>query len=280
MYVRLGFAVAINVDPDILLVDEVLAVGDANFQDRCMQKFADFRRLGRTVMLASHALGSVQTMCDEVGELDEGRLVEIGAPGYVVGHYLGDAPRQIGIPEGEPRSEPKPAPESHPEPPAEPEPAAARITKVEVFDAAGFEVAYLQTGDQITFRLHYLAIETVDKPVFALALDTQAGVRAWAQHSRDAPFIPDRIEGPGSVDLQVPRLALQNGSYSLHASILDDSMGDPYDARPECCRLEVFNDFLNECDGIAVFGGQWSNSVDHQQPGAFGKEERENAGKV
>ncbi len=74
MYVRLGFSVAAHLDPDILLVDEVIAVGDADFQDKCLEKFADFRRRGRTVIVASHALGMVEGMCDEVCRLDHGRI--------------------------------------------------------------------------------------------------------------------------------------------------------------------------------------------------------------
>ena len=70
MYVRLGFSVAINVDPDILLVDEVLAVGDAAFQEKCMEKFADFRRAGKTVVIVSHAMGSLRTLCDQAAWLE------------------------------------------------------------------------------------------------------------------------------------------------------------------------------------------------------------------
>ena len=77
MYVRLGFSVAINVDPDILLVDEVLAVGDEEFQRRCNERFADLRAEGRTIVVVSHSLGSVQAICDEVAWLDDG-----GAPGH------------------------------------------------------------------------------------------------------------------------------------------------------------------------------------------------------
>jgi lipopolysaccharide transport system ATP-binding protein len=74
MYVRLGFAIAINVDPDILVVDEVLAVGDQEFQDKCFQKFTDFKKQGKTVILVSHSMQTVQTMCDHVAWLNHGEL--------------------------------------------------------------------------------------------------------------------------------------------------------------------------------------------------------------
>ena len=88
MYVRLGFAVAINVDPDILVVDEVLAVGDADFQAKCMQKFADFKKDGKTVILVTHDMGTVEKMCDNVAWLSHGKLLEVGAAEPTIKAYL------------------------------------------------------------------------------------------------------------------------------------------------------------------------------------------------
>ena len=87
MYVRLGFAVAINVDPDILMVDEVLAVGDEEFQTRCMEKFDEFAQAGKTIILVSHALGTVRDMCDQVAWLSHGRILEVGDPDEVIDKY-------------------------------------------------------------------------------------------------------------------------------------------------------------------------------------------------
>ena len=88
MYVRLGFSVAINVDPDILVVDEVLAVGDAEFQEKCRHKFADFRRMGKTVILVTHDMGAVESMCDRVAWLKHGGLARFGRPRATIDAYL------------------------------------------------------------------------------------------------------------------------------------------------------------------------------------------------
>src|SRR5215212_11242736 len=88
MYVRLGFAVAINVDPEVLLLDEVLAVGDEAFQRKCEERFAEFRASGRTVVLVSHAMSSMRTLCDRVARLEQGRLLDLGVPNDVVDHYV------------------------------------------------------------------------------------------------------------------------------------------------------------------------------------------------
>jgi ABC-type polysaccharide/polyol phosphate transport system ATPase subunit len=88
MYVRLGFSVAISIEPEILVVDEVLAVGDAEFQDKCLQKFRDFRAEGRTVIMVSHSMESIRGMCDEVAWINKGELKEVGSVDSTVANYL------------------------------------------------------------------------------------------------------------------------------------------------------------------------------------------------
>ena len=90
MYMRLGFAVAIHVDPDVLLVDEVLAVGDEGFTHKCLDKFAEFKRRGKTILLVTHSLGLVERFCDEALWLDAGRMKALGDPKRVVGAYVTD----------------------------------------------------------------------------------------------------------------------------------------------------------------------------------------------
>src|SRR5579872_1314912 len=88
MYMRLGFAVAIHVNPDVLLVDEVLAVGDEGFTHKCLDKFAEFRRRGKTVLIVTHSLGLVERFCDDALWLDAGRVTSNGDPKRVVDAYL------------------------------------------------------------------------------------------------------------------------------------------------------------------------------------------------
>lgn len=88
MYVRLGFSVAISIEPDILVVDEVLAVGDAEFQEKCLQKFRDFKAAGRTVVMVSHSMDSISTMCDHAAWLNKGTLMTVGASDDTIAAYL------------------------------------------------------------------------------------------------------------------------------------------------------------------------------------------------
>ena len=88
MYMRLGFAVAVHVDPDVLLVDEVLAVGDEGFAHKCLDKFAEFRRRGKTILLVTHSLGLVERFCDEALWLDKGKVKAVGDPKRVIDAYV------------------------------------------------------------------------------------------------------------------------------------------------------------------------------------------------
>lgn len=94
MYVRLGFSVAINVDPDILVVDEVLAVGDAEFQAKCFQKFKDFKAAGKTVILVSHSMGAVKSMCDHAAWINKGTLESFGKADPVIAAYEASYPHE------------------------------------------------------------------------------------------------------------------------------------------------------------------------------------------
>ena len=157
MYVRLGFAVAIHVDPDILLVDEVLAVGDEGFSLKCLDKFAEFKRRGKTILLVTHGLSLVERFCDEALWLEAGRNRTTGDPKRVVQTYLADVeraenqllaaqdakaqhtvssrapddqpddpkPEPPPVPQPEPEPEPEPEPPPQPEPTPEPEPEPA-----------------------------------------------------------------------------------------------------------------------------------------------------------
>jgi lipopolysaccharide transport system ATP-binding protein len=87
MYVRLGFAIAINVDPDVLVVDEVLAVGDADFQAKCFTKFQDLKKAGKTVILVSHSMDTVRSMCDHAAWLNKGELVAVGEAAPTIAAY-------------------------------------------------------------------------------------------------------------------------------------------------------------------------------------------------
>jgi ABC-2 type transport system ATP-binding protein len=246
MYVRLGFSVAINVDPDILLVDEVLAVGDAAFQEKCMEKFAEFRRAGKTVVIVSHAMGSLRSMCDQAVWLRHGEVVDLGSASDVVDDYIdGTHTERDQVAMGGTRWGS----------------GEAKLTSVELLSANGTRATRFRTGDQVTFRLHYQCDERISKPVFGLAVESLDGVYVWAHHSRDGEMVPDEILGSGHVDLVVPWLPLQAGTFDVIASIVDFSTTHVFDFQRDCYRFDVLAGKPRESGGIVAFGGTWSEVV-------------------
>ncbi len=250
MYVRLGFSVAINVDPDVLLVDEVLAVGDEVFQRKCNEKFADLKARGKTIVLVSHSMTHVHNICDTVAWLDHGRIKMIDAARKVVDEYVGNVQLDRTI-DGESGGERWGSGE-------------ARVESVELLDAAGVRVTQLHTGDAATIRLHYRFDEPVDKPVFGITIQTIDGTHVSGPTTRDADEVPDRLLGGGYVDLTFDRLMLLPGTYDINVSIQDYSCLHPYDFRHKVLRFDVEPGQPHESFGLVALGGAWHRT---EEPG-------------
>ncbi|ACV80493.1 ABC transporter ATP-binding protein [Nakamurella multipartita] len=259
MYVRLGFAIAINIDPDILLVDEILAVGDAAFQEKCMEKFADFRRAGKTVIVVSHAMGSMRTMCDYAAWLKQGQLVEVGTTEQTVDDYVDatHAQRDPGSGSGQQ---------------ARWGSGEATLTAVELINAAGVPTASFRTGDRMTIRLNYHFAERIEQPVFALNVNALDGYHLWGFHSRDGGRVPEALEGAGSIELEIPQLMLQPGTFDLTASIVDYSTTHVFDFLRNCARFDVEVGTPRESGGPIALGGRWGQPLAGAAPGADGRD--------
>lgn len=242
MYVRLGFSVAINVDPEILLVDEVLAVGDAAFQRRCLEKFAEFRRAGKTVVIVSHDAGAMKNMCDQVAWLEQGRVDRVGSPVEVLDVYED---------------------ESH-EDRVETADSSTRwgsgeavIERMQLLGPDGAPRQRFRTGEAVTVRMDYRFDQPVERPVFGYAVESVDGVYLWAQHSRHGGYVPERLEGRGSIDLALPDLALQPGTFDLTASIVDYQLAHQYDFWKHCLRFDVDHAGARESGGYVALRGAW-----------------------
>jgi len=253
MYVRLGFSVAINVDPDVLLVDEVLAVGDEAFQRKCQEKFVDLKAEGKTIVLVSHNLETVQNLCDHAAWLDHGQVKLVDTARRVADEYLSavQVDRTVddtadGVP-------------GH----ARWGSGEARIDDVELLDATGSPLARLHTGQALTVRFHCTFHETVERPVLGIAIHTIEGVVVTGPNARDAGCVPERLSGKGHVDLHIERLMLVPGTYEATVAIHDYAEVHPYDFRHRLLRLEVESGEPRESHGLVSLGGRW-------EIGAFG----------
>jgi ABC-type polysaccharide/polyol phosphate transport system ATPase subunit len=243
MYVRLGFAVAINVDPDVLLVDEVLAVGDEQFQRKCNEKFFQLKADGITIVIVTHDLGSVRSLCDVVAWIDQGRLRDVGSADEVVDAYLDHV--RVDRTEESGRGSRWGSGE-------------VRVERLELLNGSDEPVTRVRTGEKVTFRLHYAASQPVEQPVFAMALHTLEGVELTRPNLRQSGPVPDRIEGAGVVDLVVDRLLLLPGTYDASAFVTDYAALHTYDHRHRAVRFDVDPGTPHETDGgLISLGGTW-----------------------
>jgi ABC-type polysaccharide/polyol phosphate transport system ATPase subunit len=242
MYVRLGFSVAINVDPDILLVDEVLAVGDEAFQRKCLERFAELKNDGKTVIIVSHAMGSVVTMCDHAIWFKKGHKMADGSPRQVVEAYTGS----INLDEHRPTERGDRWGSGE-----------ARIERVELLDRDGRQVTRVGCGEHLTVRLWYTTSEPVARPVFSVSLQTLQGVVISGPTTREPDEVPDKIDGDGWVDFRLDRFPLLPGTYDLTASLTDYNMAHPYDVRRNVLRMDVDRKGPVEPAGVVSLGGSW-----------------------
>jgi Wzt C-terminal domain len=132
-----------------------------------------------------------------------------------------------------------------------------------VLNAGGEQSSRFYPGDKLVFRINFETDQPIEHPVFGLALETIEGLYAWAFHSRDGGFLADRIDGRGSVDLTVPSLPLQAGTYDLNASIVDHTTTHTFDFLRSCYRFDVLMRAPHESGGIVLMGGQWENLTMH-----------------
>ncbi|MCC5953299.1 MAG: ABC transporter ATP-binding protein [Acidimicrobiia bacterium] len=224
MYVRLGFSVAVHVNPQILLVDEVIAVGDEEFQRRCFEHLYKLRTNGVTIVLVSHGLTYVQTMCDQAAWLDHGELQVAGAAAEVAEAYLSqvnaaEVERIESVEEGEqPQSSAVVSGPGGDDVSLHP----IRIREIEVLDDKGERTHVVDGLSPVRVRIHYRASEVVDNPRFAFTFKNDGEVPlAGPSYHPDQPGVGIVPVGDGYVDYVIDHLPLSPGEYHLNAVVRD-----------------------------------------------------------
>lgn len=244
MYVRLGFAVAIHTSPDVLLVDEVLAVGDEAFAHRCVRRIEEFLAGGKTLLLVSHSLDLVAELTDRALWLDNGQQRLVGSPRRVV-----DAYRQaVAEAEGEAHLTAK----QHRDPaPGGPEAAAgtadeplrwgsgeAKIAAIRLVGGDGAERYHLRSGEPAIFEMRARAARPLSDFVFGIAIATPRGFECWGTNTDLEGFVPASFEGEATVRLTCPALRLAPGEYAVDVAVHSRS-GAPYDYRRRALTFTV-----------------------------------------
>ena len=259
MYMRLGFAVAVHVDPEVLLVDEVLAVGDQGFTHKCLDKFAEFRRRNKSILLVTHSLDLVEKFCDEAHWLDKGKTKGEGDPKRVVAAYV------INVEDSEENelakaeavrvaAAAKEVAAAPPEPVAVPSGEGApqgtaddsgykdgfksdegrwgtreiEITNVTLSGPSHEAGHVFQSGEAIEVRLDVTAKEKITDFVFGLGLFNADNVCVYGTNTNLEEFQPTEIEGSAVVTFRIDKLDLVEGTYRLDLAA-HKTDGYPYD---------------------------------------------------
>jgi ABC-type polysaccharide/polyol phosphate transport system ATPase subunit len=260
MYMRLGFAVAIHVDPDVLLVDEVLAVGDEGFTHKCLDKFAELRRSGKTILLVTHSLGLVERFCDEALWLDGGRVQTHGDPRRVVDAYLAEVEKgeetllatttakavaAVAASGGAAPKESNGAEVRDPVAPLTAQGDSAlqdmfqavegrwgsreiEISEVTLLDGAEHPAFLFHSGDPMSVRLRVVAHAPATDFVFGLSLFNADGVCCYGTNTFIEAMDPERLEGEVDVSFAIESLDLVEGTYKLDVAV-HTCDGYPYD---------------------------------------------------
>jgi ABC-type polysaccharide/polyol phosphate transport system ATPase subunit len=238
MYVRLGFAVAIHTDPDVLLVDEVLAVGDEAFAHRCVRRIEEFLAADRTLLLVSHSLDLVEGLCDRALWLDGGRQRLVGEPRRVIDAYR----QEVAEREGEAhlaakRQRERAAGEEEGGEALRWGSREAELLSVRLL-AGGVERYHLESGEEAVFEIRARAARPLTDFVFGIAVATPRGFECWGTNTDLEGFVPGRFEGEATVRLTCPALRLAPGEYRIDVAVHARD-GAPYDYHRHALDLTV-----------------------------------------
>lgn len=272
MSVRLGFAVAANLDPEILLVDEVLAVGDAGFQNKCFGVLNQLREMGRTVLIVSHNMAAIEGFCSRIICLEDGKVHFDGDPKEAVRHYynlfsleenngspdLGKRSNRLGL-------------------------GDVRYSHIEYLKPNGQMATCISSGDSLVVRLHYEAFKPVSNPQFGVDILSEMGTKITTLHTWTMGYeIPMLSVGKGSIDLEIDFLNLMPGRYEITLK-LEGEGSVQYDVLEHCGTLKVESSDYSKAGrgndrgfGLIFLPGKWklmhgekSILIEHEQTANF-----------
>jgi hypothetical protein len=251
MYVRLGFAVAVEVDPDILLIDEVLAVGDAQFQRKCVEKMDAFRRAGKTMLIISHDLPTILSISDRILLLDQGRVAGLGKPDSVVSHYrsltrnrsVSGLERVWGT-------------------------GDITIEGVDFRDGGGQPTDTFASGTPLQACIRYRAAGRVDNPVFGFALSDSSGRLIYGSNTQICGHGIPFVSGEGRLTLRLETLPVAAGTYLFSFAVHSADHRTNYHRLDHCFPITVTSEARFE--GICFIPCLWQSGAAPSQEASHG----------
>jgi lipopolysaccharide transport system ATP-binding protein len=266
MYVRLAFSIEINLDPDVLILDEVLAVGDIAFQKKCRNHLLEMKEKDKTMLIVSHSMDQVLTLCDEVAWLENGKLRAQGEASEIVSQYknrLFDNTEQAGelgqtvetstfqtkIVKNGKKSAPK----------AEFRTGTleATVESAMLLNELGQPITNLVSGDPLIVHINYLAHQPLEDPIIMVTLRDDKGTIVYEVGTQEEGVSLGTLEGHGSLNLTFTSLPLMRGTYHVSVGIHEHNWDRIFDYQHNLCELHVEGNTPGK--GVFLPSHRWQN---------------------
>jgi lipopolysaccharide transport system ATP-binding protein len=249
MWARLGFAVATDTRPEILIVDEILSVGDESFQRKSFDRIQSFREQGATILFVSHNMALIESMCQRAAWLDHGKVKAIGSTKSVVDRYLGrvrqdEAGRLVHSSVAEENRWGS---------------RKIEITNVHITDEQGNEIGVFSTGQPLVLHIEYMAHEAVQSPIFGMAISRQDGTHLTGPNTAFAGVDLGLVEGRGTVVYTVQALPLLESLYHVSVAATNADDTEMFDYHDRAYHFRVLNrgSEVREQYGLLTLNGVW-----------------------
>ena len=249
MVVRLGFSIAAHVEPKILLIDEILSVGDQDFQRKSTEKIEEFRREGRTIVVVSHSLGLVQQLCKEVIWLDKGKIRQSGLATDVISAYTGGSYAEHLERDDESRERWGTG--------------DARINSIELLSSDETNIKHFDSDAAVKVRCQINAHVRLESPILRVRVTKLNGDVVWATSTQRVSNSIRVLDGPATATLDIPKFGLLEGTYYLSASISNSTSTTEFDHCQNWLRFNVHKTNLFD-EGIVSVESSWSLERQHR----------------
>ncbi|MFM7964146.1 MAG: ABC transporter ATP-binding protein [Actinomycetota bacterium] len=243
MVVRLGFSIATHVEPEVLLIDEILAVGDQAFQRKSTEKIEQFRREGRTILVVSHSLGLVQQLCDTVVWLEKGTVKMVGAANDVISAYTGNTYGNFAQEESGSKTRWGTG--------------DAQVTQVATTDAAEQPIDTIASGGDVRVMIELNSHVRLESPVLHVKLETITGELVWSTSTQRGAATLRVLDGPARAILHLQQVPLAEGTYYVSVAITDATGNTEYDHCRHWAKLHVTDGQPND-GGIVAMTSNWA----------------------
>jgi len=252
MYARLGFSIAAHINPDFLLIDEVLSVGDQLFQKKCYEKINEFKQKNKTIILISHNLAALTELCNRCIWMETGEIVMDDSTHQVINAYV---KHNFEKQENRYREESRRMNTNRLN---QSKKQSAQILNVKLLNSKGDETHTVHTGENISIEILFHAFNRTEKPVFGIAFQKRDGTLLAGPNSLFDDYEISAIDGKGKITYKLPEFPLLSGTYTLSASLYDNKLEFAYDYLDKIYPFQVLEGSTKQKHGFIYLGGSWS----------------------